>query len=321
MKESPSPFERRPGFNGVAVSLADKRWYLRNWHAHETLEINLVLRGSGQVLLEDRRYPLLPGHLVWLWPGQRHVPANWSADILLWIVEWQPDGLGRFHRARRRDDPAPAAAGHSFCRRLAAPAVQRLDGLLACLAARTRADAFNRGLDFALFALWEEYLAATPVADCALFHPKLETVIALLANPGERLSHIQLARRVGLSPCYLSALFQKQTGLTMPAFRNRLRLREFFRRLHAHPEIRLLQHALDAGFGSYAQFHRVFRAALGVSPASGSGFPRQRLSRQMPHPARPRTAPRAVPPIRNKPPGPAGTGRLASSNPNRNYLT
>ena len=70
--------------------LSDKRWYLRDWHAHETLEINLVLRGSGQVLLEDRRYPLLPGHLVWLWPGQRHVPSEWSADMLLWIVEWQP---------------------------------------------------------------------------------------------------------------------------------------------------------------------------------------------------------------------------------------
>ena len=48
--------------------------------------------------------------------------------------------------------------------------------------------------------------------------------------------------------------------------RNRLRLQEFFRRLQAHPEIRLLQHAFDAGFGSYAQFYRVFTQALGVPP-------------------------------------------------------
>ena len=109
MNVSPSPFFRRPGCEGVVVSLSDKRWYLRQWQSHETLEINLVLRGSGQVLLENRRYPLLPGHLVWLWPGQRHVPSEWSSDLRLWIVEWQPGYLGRLRQARRRDVPAPAA--------------------------------------------------------------------------------------------------------------------------------------------------------------------------------------------------------------------
>ena len=266
MNESPSPFLPRPGFNGVAVAMSDKRWYLRQWHAHETLEINLVLRGSGHVLLDHRRYPLLPGHLVWLWPGQWHVPSDWSADMLLWIVEWRPPGFARFLKSRRGDSPAPADPAFPFCRRLAAPALQRLDGLLAAVAARPRPDAFNRGLDFALFALWDEFLAAEPVENCPAFHPKLEAVLGLLADPERHLTQAQLARQVKLSPYYLSALFQKQTGLTIPAFRNRLRLQEFFRRLQAHPELRLLQHAFDAGFGSYAQFYRVFTQALGVPP-------------------------------------------------------
>lgn len=266
MTEIPSPFSPRPGFKGVVVPLSDKRWYLRHWHAHETLEINLVLRGSGHVLLENRRYPLLPGHLVWLWPGQRHMPSEWSSDMLLWIVEWQPAFLPRLRRARRRDRPAPADPAHPFCRRLGAPVLQRLDGLLASVAALSRADAFNRGLDFALFALWDEFLAADPVPDCAAFHPKLAAVLARLADPRQDLSLAELARRAKLSPSYLSALFQRQTGLAIPAYRSRLRLQEFFRRVHAHPEIRLLQHALDSGFGSYAQFHRVFTAVLGTPP-------------------------------------------------------
>lgn len=261
-----SPFSRRPGCDGVVVALSDKRWYLRDWHAHETLEINLVLRGSGQVLLENQRYPLLPGHLIWLWPGQRHVPSNWSSDMRLWIVEWQPGSLARLQKARQRDTPAPAVLTAPFCRRLAAPALQRLDGVLAATAARTRPDAFNRGLDFALFALWDEFLAAEPVTDCTAFHPKLAAVLALLADPDQNLTQTELARRVKLSPWYLSDLFRQQTGLTIPDYRNRLRLQEFFRRLHAHPEIRLLQHALDSGFGSYAQFYRVFATALGIPP-------------------------------------------------------
>lgn len=248
------------------MSLADKRWYLRDWHAHATLELNLVLRGSGQVLLDDRRYPLLPGHVIWLWPGQRHVPSDWSSDMLLWIVEWHPAVLARLRKARQKDSPHPGEPGQSFCRRLAAPSVQRLDGLLSALAALARADAFNRGLEFALFALWDEFLTAEAVPDCPAFHPKLEAVLGWLGNPSREFSQAQLAQRVKMSPYYLSTLFQKQTGLTIPAYRNRLRLQEFFRRLHGHPEIRLLQHALDSGFGSYAQFFRVFSEALGVSP-------------------------------------------------------
>lgn len=266
MNEALSPFFRKPGFDGVVVSLADKRWYLRQWHAHDTIEINLILRGSGHVLLENRRYPLLPGHLIWLWPGQRHVPSVWSSDMRLWIVEWKPGALARLQKARRRDRPAPGNPAVPFCRRLAAPALHRLDGLLAATAAMSRPDAFNRGLEFALFSLWDEFLAAAPVADCAAFHPKLEMVLGLLADPDAHWTQAQLARRASLSPYYLSNLFRQQTGLTIPAYRNRLRLQDFFRRFQAHPEIRLLQHALDAGFGSYAQFYRVFAAALGIPP-------------------------------------------------------
>ncbi len=266
MNEDLSPFFRKPGFDGVVVSLSDKRWYLRQWHAHDTIEINLILRGSGHVLLENRRYPLLPGHLIWLWPGQRHVPSDWSSDMRLWIVEWKPGTLARLRKARRWDRPAPGDPVIPFCRRLAAAALHRLDGLLAATAALSRPDAFNRGLEFALFALWDEFLGAAPVADCAAFHPKLEAVLGLLADPDANWTQTQLARRVKMSPYYLSDLFRQQTGLTIPAYRNRLRLQDFFRRFQAHPEIRLLQHALDAGFGSYAQFYRVFAAALGVPP-------------------------------------------------------
>lgn len=239
---------------------------LREWHAHETLEINLILRGSGHVLLEDRRYPLLPGHLVWLWPGQRHIAAEWSSDLLMWIVEWHPSCLTRLTQARRTDTPAPGDPGEPFCRRLKPPALQRLDGVLASVAAMDRADAFNRGLDYALVALWDEFRAASPVPDCASFHPKLEVVLGLLGDPHQAFTLPELARRVQMSPTYLSALFQKQTGLTLPAYRNRLRLQAFFARAHAHPEIGMLAHALDAGFGSYAQFYRVFTAAIGIPP-------------------------------------------------------
>ena len=94
----------------------------------------------------------------------------------------------------------------------------------------------------------------------------LRLFLGLLADPDSELTQAQLAQRVKMSPYYLSDVFRRQTGLTIPAYRNRLRLQGFFRRFQARPEIRLLQHALDAGFGSYAQFYRVFTSALGLPP-------------------------------------------------------
>jgi AraC-like DNA-binding protein/mannose-6-phosphate isomerase-like protein (cupin superfamily) len=265
MNENPSPFHRRPGFEGVVVSLADKRWYLRDWHAHDTIEINLVLRGSGHVLLEDRRYPLLPGHLVWLWPGQRHVPAQWSSDMLLWIVEWAHGQLPRLHRARRRDAPPPADPAHPSAAGSPRP---RCGGSTACC--RPWPPSPGRCLQprtgLCTICALGGILAAEAVENCAAFHPKLEAAIRLLADPDDSPTQAELARRVGLSPYYLSSLFQRQTGLTIPAYRNRLRLQAFFRRVHAHPEISLLRHALDSGFGSYAQFYRVFVHGLGIPP-------------------------------------------------------
>ena len=266
MNDLPSPFFPRPGFAGVVASLSDKRWYLRDWHSHPSPEVNLVLRGSGQVLLENRRYPLLPGHLVWLWPGQRHVPSLWSADMLLWVVEWHSPRPARLLASRSKDSPPPGDASLPYCRRLSAPALRRIDGLLSALASCSRPDAFNRGLDFALLALWDEFLAAERVADCAPFHPKLQAVLSLLADPDRRISQTRLAKAVHMSPGKLGDLFKAQTGLSLPAYRNQIRLQEFFRRIHARPEIRLLQHALDSGFGSYAQFYRVFTQALGATP-------------------------------------------------------
>ncbi len=266
MKEPESPFQARPGFEGVIVRFSDKRWYLREWHSHDALEINLVVRGSGSVLLEDRQYPLLPGHLLWLWPGQRHIPARWSSDMLLWIVEWTPTGLRRLLRARKAGPPRPGDPALFACRRLDAPALEQAQGVLSGAAAIRRPDTFNLGLNFALLMLWDLFTQAQEVESARFLHPKLEQALSLLNDPSNTMNLDQLARALRLSPSYLSVLFKEQTGLAIPDYRNRSRLSLFFSLYRAKPEIRLMELALEAGFGSYAQFFRVFTESVGQSP-------------------------------------------------------
>ena len=268
MNSSENPFAVKPGFGGIVVKFSDHRMYLREWHAHESLEINLVVRGSGSVLLEDRRYPLLPGHLIWLWPGQRHIPADWSSDMLLWIVEWQPEFGARLRRSRGRASDAfkPLDGARYCCRRLDSRALQQMQGVLSGVASMERADAFHRGLEFALLALWDSFLSASTVAGETYLHPKLVPVINALNNPQGDQTLNQLAELVHVSPYYLSVLFRKQTGMGIAEYRNRIRMNRFFTLFRAQPGIRLLELALASGFGSYAQFYRVFTESTGHPP-------------------------------------------------------
>ena len=82
----------------------------------------------------------------------------------------------------------------------------------------------------------------------------------------------ELARDLGVSPGHLARCFKGEMGLSMVEYRNRLRLRRFFERVEGG-EVNLIKAALGAGFGSYAQFHRVYRQLLG-------GTPRDVLSRR-----------------------------------------
>ncbi len=268
MNETPHPFAVRPKFGGVGVKFADHRWYLREWHAHEALEVNLVIRGSGSVLLEDRRYPLLPGHLIWLWPGQRHIPADWSSDMLMWIVEWQPEFLPYLRKARSRAS-APIKPGDLngyCCRRLDSRALQNMQGVLSGVSVMEHADAFYQGLQFALLALWDSFLQAAAVDGATYLHPKLVPIINTLNDPLNEMTLHQLARRAGVSPYSLSVLFRRQTGTSIPEYRNRIRMNRFFALFRARPGVRLLELALEAGFGSYAQFYRVFTSQAGQTP-------------------------------------------------------
>jgi AraC-like DNA-binding protein len=51
-------------------------------------------------------------------------------------------------------------------------------------------------------------------------------------------------------------------------YRQKLLLERFLTLQEAHPHLTLTALALRAGFGSYPQFHRVFRQFTGESPAA-----------------------------------------------------
>jgi AraC-like DNA-binding protein len=238
-------------------------------HHHAELELNLVTRGTGTYLLGNRHYQIRRGDLLWLFPTQEHVLIEQTSNFEMWIVVFRR----RLIKRSATDPESLPLQLRSFsgdtCRRLRQADLSRSEELFTQLAdTPNQPGLLNAGLGYALLHAWKCFDRAGEVPVRSV-HPAVERAARLLLSDENSYSLPQLARRAGLSPSRLSRLFKQQTGLSMVEFRNRQRMQRFLERfeLERGPQSTLLNAALDAGFGSYPQFHRVFRQVAGCSPA------------------------------------------------------
>jgi AraC-like DNA-binding protein len=240
-------------------------------HRHAELELNLVTRGTGTYLLGNRHYQIRRGDLLWLFPTQEHVLIEQTPDFEMWIAVFR-----RRLIKRSATDPASRPLQlRSFsgdtCRRLRHQDLSRFEELFTQLAgAANEPGLLNAALAYALLHAWKCFDRAGEVPVRSV-HPAVERTARLLLTDENTYNLTQLARRAGLSPSRLSRLFKQQTGLSIVEFRNRQRMQRFLDRYERERDSgrqsTLLNAALDAGFGSYPQFHRVFRQVAGCSPA------------------------------------------------------
>jgi AraC family transcriptional regulator len=90
---------------------------------------------------------------------------------------------------------------------------------------------------------------------------------AIERDPDQGLTLGRLAREAGLSPYHFLRTFERLTSLTPHQYVRRARLRETAIQLaYTEKRARILDIALDAGFGDVSNFNRAFRAEFGVSP-------------------------------------------------------
>lgn len=96
-------------------------------------------------------------------------------------------------------------------------------------------------------------------------HNSLVVGILRLLSQDPSLGGKQLAAHLNISLSRLARVFKQEMGMSLVHYRNRLRLERFDVLINSGTE-NLLEAALASGFGSYAQFHRVFVAERGAPP-------------------------------------------------------
>ncbi len=237
-------------------------------HRHAELEVNLVRDGSAAYLLGNRRYDLGPGTMTWLFPAQEHILLDQSPGYAMWIGVFSPALVERICTSQATQVLTRSSPDGRFCRIVSAPEAEWLHQLFQ-RAARSAHDPMlhETALSHALLSAWDVWEAADDVPSGFAVHPAVEQAARFMRDEAEALSMEGMSARVGLSAPRLSLLFKQQTGIPLAQFRNRQRLERFLRAYGRGRRVSLLEAALEAGWGSYPQFHRVFTQLMGCSPA------------------------------------------------------
>lgn len=211
-----------------------------------------MVTGWARFGLGSRTRLVRAGELLSFAPGQDHQLIGGSSDLVLFSI-----GLG--HALARE---VQRAADWSLATPLQ---VQLLENDRASLFDRCARATGNAGADQAVTELWQAASWACRRAERVGPHVVTRRALAgLEADPSR--SRAALAAEGSSDPGELSRHFHRDLGHTLVDFRARVRLMRFIERVDVGAS--LIAAALDAGFGSYSQCHRVFRATLGCAPSA-----------------------------------------------------
>lgn len=259
-------------------------------HRHLELELNLVVGGEIRYVVEDSSYHFPSGSLIWLFPGQVHQLVDRSSDAAYYVAVFRPEMIREgadspLYEALTAERPPhdgvlfhrPVSGNFHMLRQMMAELCA--DGLDPDLLNREAGfgltpgfhfehrdpDGLNAGLLHLLLCAWRLTKAEEKEPPMPPLHPAVRKALETirLSDPPPRLA--ELAPRCGVSSSTLSRLFRAQMGIPLNRYRNSVMLSRFMEHMsRGKPTILESMHA--AGFGSYAQFHRVFHQAYGQSP-------------------------------------------------------
>ena len=256
-----------PGLSGLVGRFSDyKGTRVYRQHNHLELELNLVLGGSLDYIIRGEKYTLRKGTILWLFPGQRHGAAGYSSDFDMLIALFTPDLVKRVcsppEHILRSENP-----GEVLIRTLSPEEGEYLTALLTDLEGLSGdSKLFNSGLEYGLLRSWQSFREAEAKRRAGRLHPSVAAMIRLISSSGKEMSLPELAGETGISYSRLSRIFKEQTGQTIGEFRDRVQVELFCELLQKTPYRTISDCAMEAGFGSYAQFYRVFKKITGRSP-------------------------------------------------------
>jgi AraC-like DNA-binding protein len=261
-------------------------------HRHVELELNLVVGGRVTYVVRGRRYTFPKRSLLWMFPAQEHQLVDRTDDAQYYVAVFKPALIraachAPFYDGLRGTDTRNVL--HTVLDPAAFDLVRRtmevlMHGSLDPDLLNREAgfgvgsdfsfhhgdpDALNAGLRHLLLLCWRLQMEGGPPGGEVSLHPAVIKALDLLGTGAWDGSLAALARHCAVSGAYLSRIFTRQMGVPLNRYRNSVRLGRFLEIRRGPVRKTLTEAAYEAGFGSYAQFYRVFSQAYGSGPGAG----------------------------------------------------
>lgn len=242
------------------------------FHRHNEIELLFVERGRLTFLFGRGREEIRAGGFAVFWGAMPHKliaiergsQSHWLTVPLAWFLQWDlPAPLASVLKGALLREPDSKTAPAELERfkqwhaDLASPAPERRKVVLLEVEARLRRLA--------------QTLAATRAprrspAVAAGVEGRVERLsVFVAAHYREPLRVAEIAAAAGLNPEYATTLFRRTLGLSLVEYLTEHRI-SHAQRLLTTTDRKVLDIALDAGFGSLSRFYEAFTAACGVTP-------------------------------------------------------
>lgn len=269
---------RKQDFHEIEpVSLGFRVWRgqpgpMKRPHQHTDIEFNFCVHGCMRYFLAGRFVAIPRQQLGGLWAGMPHrlmevepgTECIWITVPLAWVLSWKlPEVFTRrllSGELALEPDPARAAADLALQERWVAE-LKTSDAELRQIAL-LEVEARIRRLARSLSALGKGPRTRSGSAEAAPAE-KLAAYIGL--HYQEDLAVEDIAAAVGLHPNYAMTLFKRSCGMSIWEYLTRMRV-SHAQRVLLTSDNKVLDVALDAGFGSASRFYDTFTKVVGCTP-------------------------------------------------------
>jgi AraC-like DNA-binding protein len=258
-------------------------------HHHRELELNVIVRGSIAYVVDGRRFTFFPRTLIWLFPQQEHQLVDRSANAQFYVAVFKPSLVKRSCRSELNQDLKRNFHESVLNTLLDPESFELIRNTMASLMLGSLdadilnkeagfgpasdfcfehrdPDALNAGLSYLMLMCWRSQLKGKATNVPVVLHPVIRRALKYLSKDEREGSLDELARECGASKSYLSRKFHEQIGVPLNRYRNSLRLSRFFQHYREDERKTITEAVYAAGFGSYAQFYKVFSQAYGRGP-------------------------------------------------------
>jgi YesN/AraC family two-component response regulator len=245
-------------------------------HYHDKFEIYYLVTGERYYFIKDSTFKIKKGHLIFINAGELHKTTDTDkSDYKRILIHFKKEYIN-VHNASIEILFDKLTQKHYQVLSLSLKEQQSLEMIFNEMNEETEKKSFGyeiilRGLLMKLLVLISRCIGNMDESAYVSHDPKHEKISEIVkyinTHYKEVITISSLSKQFFISPHYLSRIFKKTTGFTIIEYINNIRVKNAQKLLTDYGE-KVIQVLEETGFGSIANFNRVFKAITGCSPVS-----------------------------------------------------